>query len=134
MLVSALLKSSATDRASCSAQSSFCFCTECTSVAGGFCPPAWTGSGSNCKTKYFCPPSVREQMAVWKELTPPPLTRYFTLTAGDGEIAQFPRNSSAVVPFSGDQIAESDGCAPSNGGPNVFTAALVARKTLPPPS
>ena len=85
MLVRALLKSSATVRLSCNAQSSFCFCAKLASTAwpaaargAGIAVPTWLEAveavgdarmvltPKNCRRKDFCPSLANGQTEHWK--------------------------------------------------------------------
>jgi hypothetical protein len=49
-----------------------------------------------------------------------------------GDCSQRAKNSSGVLPFSGDQIADNCGDSPAKAAPNVFVAAVFERNTTPP--
>ena len=57
--------------------------------------------------------------------------RNFKFTTGVGDCSQRERKSTAVMPFSGGQIADNSGASPDNALPNTFTAAGFARNTTP---
>src|SRR5262245_37230172 len=73
ILVSALLKSSDTVRASCKAQSSFCLCARVNSVLPGGSEA--TISGRSWNTKNLWPSRLKEQTETENRLAPPPLIK-----------------------------------------------------------
>ncbi len=60
--------------------------------------------------------------------------RNFKFTTGDGDRSQRVRKSTAVVPFSGGQMADSNGASPESTAPNAADAEVLARMITPLPS
>ena len=57
--------------------------------------------------------------------------RNFKCVTGVGDCSQRERKSTAVMPFSGGQIADNNGASPDSALPNTSTAAGFARNTTP---
>src|ERR1051325_11304556 len=151
MPVSVLLKSSATVRVSCSAQSSFCFKATPDSTVGGLGAGAdgrgageegalgaaaaalGTGgaAGSNWMRKYFCWSQLANEIAQRNSAVAPPLRRNFSPAAGVGVCSQRARNCSALCALSGAQIALNRAVSPDTVAPNALTAAALAWRMAP---
>src|ERR1035441_9266481 len=137
MLVSALLKSSDTDRASCNAHSSFCLSimppasgpvlvspgAGAMAETSGAVADIGTTAGNNCKTNHLRSSELKVQIAAVNFILTPFATRNFKSAGMVGDCSQRAKNSSGLLPFSGDQIADNCGDSPANAAPNVFVAA-----------
>ena len=60
--------------------------------------------------------------------------RNFKFTTGVGDRSQCVRKSTAVVPFSAGQMADSNGASPDSTAPNAADADELARMITPLPS
>src|SRR6202142_3329317 len=152
MLVSALLKSSDTVRASCNAHSSFCLnnspppsvavlvSSAVLTTAGASGAAAGTGagagadtvSGNNCSTNSLLPSRAKEQTTAVKFIVAPVVTFSFKSRVSLEVDPQRLKKSSGVPLFSGAQIADNGGDSLAMAAPNVLTADMLARRMTNP--
>src|SRR5208282_5792346 len=98
MLVSALLKSSDTDRASCNAHSSFCSsiippASGAVLVSPGAVADTGTTAGNNCKTNHLRPSELKAQIAAVNFIVAPFATRNFKSMVGFADDPQRAKKS-----------------------------------------